>query len=68
MCNYYIYVVKIRVKRKLIARSMIAVLLFILVGCGCKHEYDDGKITREPTCTEEGEKTFICEFCGDSYT
>ena len=47
---------------------MIAVLLFILTSCGCEHEYDDGKITKEPTCTEEGEKTFTCEFCGDSYT
>ena len=31
-----------------------------------EHQYT-GKITKEPTCTEEGEKTYTCE-CGDSYT
>lgn len=30
------------------------------------HEYTE-QITKEPTCTEKGEKTFTCE-CGDSYT
>lgn len=30
------------------------------------HSYTE-KITKEPTCTEEGEKTYTCE-CGDSYT
>ena len=31
-----------------------------------EHEYTE-EITKEPTCTEEGEKTYKCE-CGDSYT
>ncbi|MCM1221494.1 MAG: hypothetical protein NC548_44150 [Lachnospiraceae bacterium] len=31
-----------------------------------KHNYTE-EITKEPTCTEEGEKTCTCE-CGDSYT
>ena len=31
-----------------------------------EHQYT-GKVTKEPTCTEEGEKTYTCE-CGDSYT
>lgn len=31
-----------------------------------KHSYTE-KITKEPTCTEAGEKTFTC-ICGDSYT
>lgn len=40
-------------------------------GCGelnpdHKHNYT-GKVTKEPTCTEKGEKTYICG-CGDSYT
>ena len=26
-----------------------------------------GEVTKEPTCTEEGEKTYTCE-CGDTYT
>ena len=31
------------------------------------HKYDDGKITKQPTCTKDGEKTFTCD-CGDTYT
>jgi len=42
------------------------------IDCGEKdsdihvHNYVE-KITKEPTCTETGEKTYICD-CGDSYT
>ncbi len=32
-----------------------------------KHSYDDGVVTKEPTCTEAGEKTYTCG-CGDTYT
>lgn len=45
----------------------------VCTGCGEKdpdyheHSYDEGVVTKEPTCTEEGEKTFTCD-CGDSYT
>lgn len=28
-----------------------------------QHNWDDGKITREPTCTTEGVKTFTCNRC-----
>lgn len=31
-----------------------------------KHDYTE-EITKEPTCTEEGEKTYKCD-CGNSYT
>ncbi|MBR2422072.1 MAG: dockerin type I repeat-containing protein [Oscillospiraceae bacterium] len=31
------------------------------------HDYGDGIVTTEPTCTEAGEKTFTCPGCGDSY-
>ncbi len=31
------------------------------------HKYNDGVVTKEPTCTEEGVKTFTCENCGDYY-
>ena len=31
------------------------------------HVWDEGRITTEPTCTEEGVKTFTC-FCGETYT
>ena len=32
------------------------------------HKYDDGKITKQPTCTETGVKTYTCSDCGDTYT
>ena len=32
------------------------------------HSWDGGVITTEPTCTEEGEKTFTCSICGDEKT
>jgi len=32
------------------------------------HEYDDGVVTKEPTYTEDGIKTFTCTLCGDTYT
>lgn len=31
------------------------------------HSYDAGVVSKEPTCTETGEKTYTC-ICGDSYT
>ncbi len=32
------------------------------------HEWDEGKavVTKEPTCTEKGEKTFTCSKCGET--
>lgn len=32
------------------------------------HSWDAGKITTEPTCTENGEKTFTCIICGNTKT
>lgn len=33
-----------------------------------EHSYDDGVVTKEPTCVEAGEKTFTCSECGHTYT
>ena len=32
------------------------------------HKWDNGKVTTEPTCTEEGVKTFQCMVCGKTKT
>jgi len=32
------------------------------------HAWDDGKVTVEPTTEAEGEMTFTCTACGDTYT
>ena len=34
----------------------------------CDNHWDQGKITMEPTCTENGEKTFTCIICGNTKT
>ena len=33
-----------------------------------KHTWDDGKVTKEPTYEENGEKTFTCTVCGETKT
>lgn len=43
-------------------------LSFALTGCGCEHDYDEGKITKKATCTEEGIKTITCKLCGEEKT
>ena len=48
---------------------MVMLLLGMMTGCGeCEHEYNDEEITKEATCSEEGEKIITCENCGYSYT
>ena len=32
------------------------------------HKWNEGKVTTEPTCTEEGVKTFECTICGKTKT
>ena len=32
------------------------------------HKYDNGVVTKEPTDTETGIRTYTCAVCGDSYT
>ena len=32
------------------------------------HKWNEGKVTKEPTCTEEGVKTFECTVCGKTKT
>ena len=34
----------------------------------CQHKFDAGKVTKEPSCTEEGICLYTCTICGYSYT
>lgn len=45
----------------------VIALCTLLTACGCKHEYTSA-VTKEATCAAEGEETFTCSLCGDSYT
>ena len=33
----------------------------------CSHRYEE-TVTKEPTCASNGEMTYTCSLCGDSYT
>ena len=63
-------------KKTFIKNSLIAILIVVIVaiafvGCGVvensthTHQYSE-EITKAPSCTEEGVKTFTCS-CDDSY-
>ena len=44
-------------------------LIHVLKDCvGNKHTWDSGKITKQPTCTEDGKKTYTCTTCGTTKT
>jgi len=36
--------------------------------CRYVHAYDSGKITKQPTCAQSGEKIFTCTVCGNTRT
>ena len=36
--------------------------------CRYVHAYDSGKITKQPTCAQSGEKTYTCTVCGNTRT
>ena len=63
--------------KKIVKNSLITILIILIVavafvGCGFEqetphtHQYDE-EITKAPSCTEKGVKTFTC-LCDDSYT
>ena len=54
-------------RRKLVV-LLVGIVILLLSGCGCDHEYDEGVVTTEPTCVDTGVKTFTCTKCGDTYT
>lgn len=39
-----------------------------LCGNTCDHKWGSGVITKEPTCTVDGERTFTCSGCGEKRT
>ena len=51
----------------ILSMLMILVLTLLFFSCGsCEHEYDEGRITKEPSCTLEGIITYTCQKCGDT--
>ena len=66
---------KVKKKAFIIVGAGIAAIIIIIIGIlvmsPCTlldHKYDNGKVTKEPTCGESGSRTFTCERCGNTYT
>ena len=47
--------------------SVVLLAVLLLAGCQCKHDYDQGQVSREATCREEGVCTYTCQKCGEFY-
>lgn len=54
--------------KKSLSLILSLVLILSLTSCSCEHEFDNGTITKESTCSKEGTKLFICTLCGDEKT
>ena len=42
-------------------------MMTCLTACGCEHEYTSS-VTKEPTYEAQGEMTYVCSKCDDTYT
>lgn len=51
---------------------VISVLAMTVVACDVDcpngHTWDGGTVTKQPTCTEAGERTYTCAVCGTTRT
>jgi hypothetical protein len=54
--------------RKLMTVAFCLLLIMTcLTACGCEHEYISS-VTKEATYDAEGEMTYVCSKCDDTYT
>lgn len=44
--------------------SMLSIMSFATEASCVNHNFDDGTITKEPTCTDAGSKRYVCLDCG----
>lgn len=56
----------IRILQILLVLTLLASVCLLVVACKCQHDYDE-KITTPATCGKDGERTYTCSKCGDSY-
>ncbi len=59
-------------KKSVLAVAVILILALVLSSCEMtqkhEHDYDEGAVTTEPTCTKKGVKTYTCRKCGETRT
>ena len=56
----------IRILQILLVLTLLVSVCLIAAACKCQHDYES-KITTPATCGTDGEKTYTCAKCGDSY-
>lgn len=59
--------------KKILTALLCVVLACALVACGKKqaveqHNWDEGVVTKQPTCGTPGERVYICLDCGETRT
>ena len=54
-------------KRTAFLCIVLLLLPSVLTGCKCEHQYTFS-VTKAATCASEGERTYTCTLCGDTYT
>lgn len=52
--------------RKIKCAILFIAACMVLAGCACEHVYDDGVVTKKPTCSTAGEKTYTCRKCKET--
>ena len=55
-------------KEKTLTGSETLLFIYTKNETSHEHSWDDGKVTKEPTCTEMGEKTYSCSGCDATQT
>ncbi len=54
-------------KKMVLIVICICIMMTCLTACGCEHEYTSS-VTKEPTYEAQGEMTYVCSKCDDTYT
>ena len=54
--------------KKVFLLIMICVICFSFAGCSCEHTYDNGVVTTEASCTQQGVMPYACQECGETMT
>ena len=47
-------------------RAQFAKIIWLSIPEPCEHVWDEGVVTKEPTCVASGIKTFTCTICGET--
>ncbi|MBQ1847431.1 MAG: hypothetical protein II135_05440 [Clostridia bacterium] len=53
-------------KKNITIALIVVTILFSLSGCSHEHDYISF-VSKQPTCADNGVKTFKCKICGESY-